>query len=507
MAHTDDNYEYLKLTARYGKEYDVSTFPFKFKCFTLDSDYFESIRNSLSAPAKSLFEPVPEGTSIFMCDNWDCPMPCTPLSAVTLSCGLKHCFNCCRYYFQEEINHGKVQISCPDPKLKCSAKYDNKIVQYLVSVKSFEKYISNIDKKIIEINETLKKCINPECDLIIRLECNDKGKFNFSSNLSSMIPFTKCANGHHQCFGCGMDEDHSPLPCHLAKLWKDRDSITNYKALKPPISIGSTPCPNASCVGFPLEKCTDEEGNYLHCDECDSVYCCYCGDKWIHEINHECLNPWPKKTSWSSDYETTIEKHLDERLNFFYYYTRFKHIENKSSRKDNIALLDDIEEKLYTLSKEKSIPLRESVFIWNIMNFLLQCRQTIKWTYPFLFFLSIGGQSKSFMINFYKEIQKKLEFGIANLEMLYINPIESLLEPKLKGKLYNSIEKVFISWEAVLSFWPHGFPKARSGELKVSRELRWFKAERVIYDYKEIEDEFIQDMQPTFGGINENSKI
>lgn len=69
----------------------------------------------------------------------------------------------------------------------------------------------------------------------------------------------------------------------------------------------------------------------------------------------------------------------------------------------------------------------EVQFVHNASECLQQCRQTLKWTYAFAYYLERNNQTEIF-----EDIQKDLELSVENLSEMFEKPTDQLANLKVE---------------------------------------------------------------------------
>ncbi|CRK44658.1 hypothetical protein BN1723_019507, partial [Verticillium longisporum] len=111
---------------------------------------------------------------------------------------------------------------------------------------------------------------------------------------------------------------------------------------------------------------------------------------------------------------------------------RYLHYYNRYANHEQSAKLDkDIyhktEKKMVQLQKESGMSWIEVQYLNSASQTLQTCRQTLKWTYAFAFYLARNNLTAIFEDN-----QKDLEMAVEALSEMFEKPVTDLADRKLK---------------------------------------------------------------------------
>jgi ariadne-1 len=110
---------------------------------------------------------------------------------------------------------------------------------------------------------------------------------------------------------------------------------------------------------------------------------------------------------------------------YLHYYNRYANHE-QSARLDKDIFMKT-EKKMVQLQKESGMSWIEVQYLNSASTALQTCRQTLKWTYAFAFYLARNNLTLVFEDN-----QKDLEMAVENLSEMFEKPVAELADPKLK---------------------------------------------------------------------------
>ncbi|KAK3723058.1 hypothetical protein QZH41_008525 [Actinostola sp. cb2023] len=296
-------------------------------------------------------------------------------------------------------------ISCPASK--CDILVDEAFVgQILRDPKVKTQYHHVIANSFVVNNRLMKWCPGPDCHNAVK------------ANYHDALPVT-CLCGYTFCFGCS-EPVHEPVKCLWLKKWikktNDDSETSNW------ISANTKECPKCNVT---IEK--NGGCNHMVCrnNNCKADFC------WV------CLGPWePHGSSWYScnrydEKEAQVARDSQSRSRaalerYLFYCNRYM----------NHAQSAKFESKLYAQVKQKMEEMQQHNMSWIEVQFLrkavdvlCQCRNTLKYTYVFAFYLRKNNQSVIF-----EENQKDVEMATETLSEYLERDItqESLSEIKQK---------------------------------------------------------------------------
>jgi ariadne-1 len=110
---------------------------------------------------------------------------------------------------------------------------------------------------------------------------------------------------------------------------------------------------------------------------------------------------------------------------YLHYYNRYANHEQSARLDKDIAL--KTEKKMVQLQSASGMSWIEVQYLNSASQSLQTCRQTLKWTYAFAFYLQRNNLTEIFEDN-----QKDLEMAVENLSEMFEKPIVELSDQKLK---------------------------------------------------------------------------
>lgn len=333
----------------------------------------------------------------------------TQASAFTgLECSHRFCSRCWKEYITTKVmdEHVGENISCPAHK--CDILVDEVFVGKVVKDSKVKaRYHHLIAHSFVESNRLMSWCPGPDCQNAVK------------ANYHDALPVT-CLCGYTFCFGCG-EPVHEPVRCHWLKKWikkcNDDSETSNW------ISANTKECPKCHVT---IEK--NGGCNHMVCrnNNCKADFC------WM------CLGPWePHGSSWYScnrydekDAQAARDAQAKSRQaleRYLFYCNRYM----------NHAQSAKFEYKLYAQVKQKMEEMQQHNMSWIEVQFLRKavdvlclCRNTLKYTYVFAFYLKKNNQSVIFEDN-----QKDLEMATETLSEYLERDITSECLSDIKQKV------------------------------------------------------------------------
>ena len=234
-------------------------------------------------------------------------------------------------------------------------------------------------------------------------------------DLNRIVPTVNCTCSHHFCFGCGLN-DHLPTPCGLVKKWikkcEDDSETANW------ISANTKECPTCQST---IEK--NGGCNHMTCRKCKHEFCWMCMGLWSeHGTSWFNCNRFEEKSgNEARDAQAKSRQSLERYLHYYNRYANHEH-----SAKLDKDLYMKTEKKMTNLQSASGMSWIEVQFLDTASRALQQCRQTLKWTYAFAFYLARNNQTEIFEDN-----QKDLEMAVENLSEMFEKPTSELAELKV----------------------------------------------------------------------------
>ncbi|KAL1609606.1 hypothetical protein SLS59_001113 [Nothophoma quercina] len=265
------------------------------------------------------------------------------------------------------------------------------------------RYHTLLTRTYVDDKENLKWCPAPDCKYAV--QCGVKSK-----DLDKVVPTVHCDCGHLFCFGCTL-ADHQPAPCSLVKKWlkkcEDDSETANW------ISANTKECPK--CVST-IEK--NGGCNHMTCRKCRHEFCWMCMGVWSeHGTSWYNCNRYEEKSG--ADARDAQAKSRQSLERYLHYYNRYANHEQSAKLDKDIYL--KTEKKMQQLQNSTGMSWIEVQFLDQASQALQQCRQVLKWTYAFAYYLARNNLTEIFEDN-----QKDLEMAVENLSEMFEKPIDQL---------------------------------------------------------------------------------
>lgn len=342
----------------------------------------------------------------FTCDI--CCEDGTDLQTYAMRCGHRFCVDCYRQYLAQKIREEgeAARIRCPGEG--CDMIIDFKSLDLLLTADLRSRYEELLTRTYVDDKENLKWCPAPNC--IYAVDCAVKQR-----DLGRIVPTVTCRCGHPFCFGCSM-MDHQPAPCGLVRKWlkkcADDSETANW------ISANTKECPKCNST---IEK--NGGCNHMTCRKCRHEFCWICMGLWSeHGTSWYNCNRFEERSG--SDARDAQAKSRASLERYLHYYNRYANHEQSAKLDKDIAL--KAERKMTKLQTDSNLSWIEVQFLSAASKCLQDCRQTLKWTYAFAFYLARNNQTEIFEDN-----QKDLEMAVENLSEMFEKPTDQLKDLKV----------------------------------------------------------------------------
>jgi len=344
----------------------------------------------------------------------------SPSEAHAISCGHSFCAECWGHYLTMKINEeGQKSSHLTCMGHNCGVRVDEATVEKLVAPEVFDKYMDFLLKAYVDDNPLLTWCPKPGCNKAIKIT---PGPTNVG---------VLCECGHLFCFQCGQ-ESHAPATCGMVTAWfiKTKDGSENANWMLSHTKL----CPQC---GKPVEK--NGGCNHISCP-CGAHFCWMCNGLFNASsvYRHNC-NAFGDKDTFSSD----AAKRANVKLTrYLHYAQRFdNHAKSKELEMGPIAA---VHVKIQALSEQDF-----DNFSWIDPNYLerstkqlFMCREILKWTYVFAFFMFDPEEQTVAILKPFKPFatQKDLQQAREHFEF-HQEELETTTE-RLSGMLERKTEQI-----------------------------------------------------------------
>ncbi|KAI4158248.1 MAG: hypothetical protein LQ342_007622 [Letrouitia transgressa] len=325
-----------------------------------------------------------------------------------MKCGHRYCVDCYRQYLAQKIKEEgeAARIQCPTNG--CSRIVDSKSMDLLVATELKDRYLNLLTRTYVDDLDNLKWCPAPNCEYAV--ECGVKRQ-----ELNRIVPTVACHCNHRFCFGCTLS-DHQPTPCTLVKMWlkkcEDDSETANW------ISANTKECPK--CLST-IEK--NGGCNHMTCRKCKYEFCWMCMGLWSeHGTSWYNCNRFEEKSGLDGrDSQAKSRQSLERYLHYYHRYAN-----HEQSAKLDKDLYFKTEKKMTNLQTTSGMSWIEVQFLQTASQALQQCRQTLKWTYAFAYYLARNNLTEIFEDN-----QKDLEMAVESLSQMFEKPVSELAALKV----------------------------------------------------------------------------
>ncbi|KAH3765117.1 putative E3 ubiquitin-protein ligase ariadne-1 [Pelomyxa schiedti] len=312
----------------------------------------------------------------------DCPtclIPCSREEMMCPACGHWSCKECWQSWISTNIDsNGLTEIKCMTPK--CPLLVDEDMIRKIVPPGIFRRYGLILTKSFIQEHPYLKGCPAPGCTQIAKI----------SEGPKSVALTCKC--GKSFCFNCQF-EPHAPATCSMVAAWQKKLSDDSETAKW--LSANTKDCPTC-------HKATEKNGGCNHIS-------CTCGAHWCWV----CVKAFDASTVYSHNcnkYAASADASRQSLERYLHYVVRYDaHAKSKAQESSIMKKMESrIDELMHSCSW---IELR---FLESSLDQLFKCREILKYTYVFAYYLFEGGQaSKAILMNDFRPFADKKQLGLA----------------------------------------------------------------------------------------------
>ncbi|PVZ97466.1 hypothetical protein BB558_003028 [Smittium angustum] len=332
-----------------------------------------------------------------------CPIMCEEGEDVdffALSCGHYYCKDCYSTYLKFKITEKESpMIKCPEHK--CSYNIGTSEIKFLLDQNLYDSYIDLLIENFVNSNEHYCWCPAPNC--------TNPMTCSFSPSSSKyIVPTVLCKCGYKFCFGCKR-QNHQPAICKIAELWelkcKDDSETAHW------IVSNTKECPGCKAT---IEK--NGGCNHMTCKKCRHEFCWICKGNWkLHKDNYNCN----RYVASGTEEDQKVSKSRESLERYLHYYNRFNN--HEQSIQLTKKLIKITEQNVESVQLNSSLSWIEVMFLHDAVNILSECRNTLKWTYAFAFFLKKDNLNIMFEDN-----QSDLERSVEQLNEI----VESKISPE-----------------------------------------------------------------------------
>lgn len=363
-----------------------------------------------------------------------------PQASLTgLECGHVFCYSCWTEYLTTKITAENTCQNIFCPATECDILADENFVLSILKDSNIRSnYHKLIAHSFVHSNRLMKWCPAPDCHNAIKAVYNDAKP-------------VKCLCGFTFCFGCSQPS-HEPVICAWLKKWLkkcDDDSETSNW-----ISANTKECPKCHVT---IEK--NGGCNHMVCrsSHCKADFCWVCLGSWqSHGSSWYNCNRYDEKEAQAARDAQAQSRAVLER--YLFYCNRY--MNHLQSAKFEQKLYDQVKDKM-EIMQHMNMSWIEVQFLKNAVDVLCMCRNTLKYTYVFAFYLKKNNQSIIFEDNqrdlemATEHLSEYLERDINTDEMKAVQEIKQKVQDKFRyceqrrnvllGHVYQGYESEF--WE------------------------------------------------------------
>jgi len=356
-----------------------------------------------------------------------------------IPCGHIFCNECWTGYIDTKINDGLVtEMFCAAKG--CKTQMDEVTILKLISKNPDlkEKYNKLVCQAYVRDNKNIRWCPGKGCENAIRVQLLKDKEIT-------------CSCSTKFCFGCG-ELPHAPADCTMIKEWNNKNHSEGDDAKW--IASYTKECPKCRSV---IHK--DGGCQYMTCTHCNHRFCWMCLGAFDHK-DHAC-NKLKEEVGVDPNSERA-------KLNkYIFFYTRYQ---NHQQSIDLEAQLMGKANKMMQDLSDKGMSWIDVQFIKQATQSLMECRNMLKYTYVYGFFLP-----KHVNRSIFEYLQADLESTVEKLSELleaqgekerlkvinaseYVrqrqkNLLQGLLEGEITGKGGADDEKSYKNTVEVYDGW------------------------------------------------------
>jgi len=312
-----------------------------------------------------------------------------------LWCGHRFCKDCWNQYFVSFVKRrgakGKAVMGCLEAGCK-AAITRKQMVNWNIPPAVIAKVDDYLVRDFVQANKKVWKwCPGLNCECAVRLQD--------TSLLEKPTCTVACSQNHRFCFNCGL-EDHSPVNCTLLENWIEKCSGESENAQW--IIANTRKCPKCKTR---IEK--NHGCNHMICTTCEHEFCWVCMGDWkehgaITGGFYKC-NRYKKKREMMAG-PKTAEDENDLYLHFFNRYANHD-ASRRFAQKNRKELVRKME---FLQQQNPNLTWQDVQFLREAGETVERCRQILKYTYVFGYFLNTQ-KGKHQELELFEYLQEQLE--------------------------------------------------------------------------------------------------
>ncbi|XP_010547689.1 PREDICTED: probable E3 ubiquitin-protein ligase ARI16 [Tarenaya hassleriana] len=320
-------------------------------------------------------------------------------------CSHNFCTKCWMEYLENCLDKSSPsdKISCPH--LGCKAAVGPNTIQRLpeTAKEIYKRYV--LSSYMESSKKSIKWCPSPDCEYAIELIQEEEEKDSSDDEEEKEDGFfnVMCRCSYTFCWKCE-HESHRPVTCNNASDWGRSVSagITDHESLNVAwIAENTKPCPSCS---RPIQFVPEGGYNFLNCaSPCRFHFCWKCMRSVEDHLGEECVEtsvPADVSEKWAFDQDRSLYVDLFE--------------EGDRAMQQAIRDLRRIEKSVMPeLGKEFGTSEQNLGFVREAWMLIVQCRQILKWSYVYDYFLSEYENAKKQYLRHLREEAIDTLFGFS----------------------------------------------------------------------------------------------
>eukprot|EP00697_Spironema_sp_BW2_P016810 gnl/Spiro4/8242_TR4356_c0_g1_i1.p1 gnl/Spiro4/8242_TR4356_c0_g1~~gnl/Spiro4/8242_TR4356_c0_g1_i1.p1 ORF type:complete len:480 (-),score=184.53 gnl/Spiro4/8242_TR4356_c0_g1_i1:82-1488(-) len=296
----------------------------------------------------------PPGTICAMCAG-TC---CEGNRAVGMACGHFFCKECWQSYLEDKVRNSAVScIHTTCLQFGCKQVVHEDIFREVLAAEDFARYSRFLSRAFVDDNPLVKWCPGAGCDKAIRSQRTNRTN-------------TKCSCGTIFCFSCLL-EAHQPTECSDARKWMQKNADEGQ-------TIEWAKCHDVKRCPKCHEYIEKNEG-CIHMTHrppgCGHEFCWLCLTDWATHGGYNCNRPRQQEA------DDTVKMAYNK---YIHYFDRFQ------NHTRSMAMIHALRRKMLErveLRSHGDSMLRElNEYLITSADLIMECRQVLKWTYPFAYF-------------------------------------------------------------------------------------------------------------------------
>lgn len=331
-----------------------------------------------------------------------------PDEMISMPCGHEFCDMCWYGYVANALGKGPECTRETCPQVGCHEVITEDEVCRAAPdlLPKFESYQL---RSFVETYGMTRWCPGPGCEQVA-LARGSGGVFADAGGVAKCNQCETCF-----CLKCG-EEPHAPIGCKDLAMWQEK--CKNESETANWILANTKPCPKC---GTRIEK--NQGCNHIVCRSCKYEMCWICMGSWIeHGANtggyYKCNKFDPSADGEDQSDAAKAKRELDRYL---HYYKRYHgHSEAQKFAKKSVK---ETETRMVLLQEQNAETAWTDVeFLKAANEQLVDCRQVLKYTYAYAFYLEDGDKRTRFEYH-----QEMLERFTENLSGKSLSLVTALI--------------------------------------------------------------------------------